>query len=99
MPSSPEEFISAEIEVDRNETNGNPVSFRWNNKRSSVKEIIAAWQDWGFSGGAPKKKTWRMRRHRNYFRVETDSGEVFEIYHDRGIKPGETKWILSVKCK
>jgi len=33
-----------------------------------------------------------MRHHRNYYHVETDTGERFEIYLDRGAKRPE--WVL-----
>jgi len=94
MSDSAGSFISEEISVTRDERQGHPVSFRWKGIEYSVGEVIACWQDWGFAGGAPARKTWRMRRHRNYYRVETTDGAVFELYHDRGIKITGGKWYL-----
>lgn len=87
------QFLSKEIEVERDRQSLMPISFCHNSRRYDIEEILDDWQDWGFSGGAPRKKDWRMRRHRNCYLVRTVSGEVFEIYHDRGIKPGEGVWI------
>jgi hypothetical protein len=87
-------FISQEIQVERDTESGEPRSFQWNGRDYPIKEIIASWPDWGFSAGAPKKKTWTMRRHRNCYRVETSDSSVFELYHDRGTKPGRDKWFL-----
>ena len=44
------------------------------------------------------EKKWWQRHHRNYYRVRTTGGEVFEIYHDRGTNlkhPQYKKWILT----
>jgi hypothetical protein len=90
----PEKFISAEITVTRDEQSGDPISFTWGDREYVIGEIIAVWPDWGFSAGAPRKKNWRMRRHRNCYRVETSDGQVFDLYHDRGLKPDGGKWIL-----
>ncbi|MEZ5358981.1 MAG: DUF6504 family protein [Candidatus Zixiibacteriota bacterium] len=89
-----DKFISTEITVARDDKTGQPLSFEWEGRTYVIREVIAEWQDYGFSSGAPQKKTWRMRRHRNYYRVETSDGDVFELYHDRGIKMDGAKWIL-----
>jgi hypothetical protein len=94
MDDNPGQFISEPITVARDEKSGEPVSFTWKGREYLIEEIIAAWPDWGFSAGAPKRKSWRMRRHRNFYRVETRDGAVFEIYHDRGLKPDGGKWFL-----
>jgi hypothetical protein len=99
MGSEPEKFISQEIEVLRHEKTGNPVSFKWDSREYTISDIIAVWPDWGFSAGSPKRKSWRMRRHRTCYRVETTDGNVFELYHDRGLKPGGGNWILQSRLK
>ncbi len=38
------------------------------------------------------KRAWWSRRHRDYYHVKTDAGQVFEIYHHRG--PGKRYWVL-----
>lgn len=97
MGPGSEKFISQAISVSRDAESGKPVSFVWNGREYTVREIIAVWPDWGFSSGSPKRKNWRMRRHRNYYRVETVDGEVFELYHDRGIKGENDTWVLQTQ--
>jgi hypothetical protein len=97
MNDGPGKFISQTITVSRDEQSGKPVSFTWDGETYSIREIIATWQDYGFSAGAPKKKTWRMRRHRTCYRVETTAGEVFDIYHDRGMTGEGGRWILQTQ--
>ncbi len=89
-----EQFISKEIEVVRDGKSGNPTSFVWDGTEFRIKNIIAAWPDWGFAQGSPRRKNWRMRRHRNCYRVETQDGAVYEMYHDRGLSISGGKWIL-----
>jgi len=69
-----------------------PVSFRWRDAEFKVERILRSWQDWGFPTGAPRRKNWRMRRHRNGFIVLTEEGRVFELYFDR--KGPEPVWVL-----
>jgi hypothetical protein len=99
MKPSREKFISAEIEVLRNSNTGLPESFVWDDRDFVIKNIIAAWPNHGYSAGSPRKKNWRMRRHRNCYQVETIEGDIFEMYHDRGIKLDGGKWILLTKIK
>ena len=69
-----------------------PVAFKWRNEEFRIEKILRSWQDWGFPAGAPRKKNWRLRRHRNYFRLRTDDGRIFEIYMDR--KAPRPAWVL-----
>ncbi len=69
-----------------------PVSFIWREEEFRVEKIVKSWQDWGFPAGSPRRKNWRMRRHRNRFQVETKCGRLFEIYLDR--KGPELPWYL-----
>jgi hypothetical protein len=94
MPSRREQFIRQEIDVVRDKKSGDPVSFRWNDAEYRINNVIAVWPDWGFAAGSPRRKNWRMRRHRNCYRVETVDGAVFELYHDRGLGLSGGKWIL-----
>lgn len=94
MTEAPGQFIDAEITVVREPVQGHPVSFRWDGVEYQIRQVIAVWPDWGFPAGAPRRKDWRLRRHRNYYRVETTDGAVFEMYHDRGVKATGGKWIL-----
>ena len=75
-----------------------PVSFRLDGREYVIAEILDTWFDYGFGRSPMRRKTWRQRHHRNYYRVKTIEGEVFEIYYDRGTKlehPERKKWFLS----
>jgi hypothetical protein len=91
------QFLSEKIEVVFDKKRGVPLSFVWNKKEYIIIEQIAVWQDWGFPKGSPKAKTWRLRHHRNYYRVQTEEDEVFEIYLDRKTKNEEGEWYLYQK--
>jgi len=88
------QFFSEKIEVKIDQVKKAPVSFIWNKKEYIITVLIAVWQDWGFPKGSPKAKTWRLRHHRNYYRVQTKEDEVFEIYLDRKNKNEEGEWYL-----
>lgn len=89
------QFYCEPIEVETGDRLHWPAALTWRGHRYLISEVIKSWQDWGFGGSAVRKKTWRLRHHRNYFLVKTDSNEVFKIYHDRGTKIGSRReWIL-----
>jgi hypothetical protein len=69
-----------------------PVSFTWRDEQFRIATILRSWHDHGFPAGAPRRKNWRMRRHRNYYEVLTEGGRRFEIYLDR--KGPALTWIL-----
>ena len=58
-----------------------PFSFVFKKKKHEIGVILHHWQEYGFDAN-DKKRDWSTRRRRNYFHVETKSGEVFEIYQD-----------------
>ncbi len=87
------EFIGENIDVTTAGEPREPASFVWRDQTHVVTEVLFAWSDWGFNPAA-KQRNWRSRRHRNYYRVRTDGGLVYEIYLDRGTKPGREAWIL-----
>ena len=92
------QFFGKEVEVTTDGEVKVPVSFRLGEREYVISEIIDAWPDHGFGPStAPRKRRWWQRRHRNYYRVKTTEGEVFEIYYDRGTSlkhPERKKWIL-----
>lgn len=88
-------FIDEKIEVRYDKKKCIPISFTWKEKEYIIKEIIRMCQDWGFPSSAPSRKNWRMRRHRNYYLVRTESDEIYEIYLDRSEK--KRTWILYMK--
>ena len=69
-----------------------PASFIWEGSAHQVTSIDKEWHDWHVATGGPKRIAWKHRRHRNYFRVTTTQGRVFEIYYDRKAKRPE--WVL-----
>jgi len=85
-------FIGEKISVDVTGTVKQPTRFTWRGVDYEIVEIIQNWQDWGFSAGA-QSRNWMTRRHRNYFRVRTGSGEIFELYLDRSDAP-DSGWYL-----
>ena len=90
-------MYSEKIEVECEGEPSRPVSFRWNDEEFAIEQILRTWQDWGFPRGSPRRKNWRLRRHRNYFRVRTAGDRVFEIYMDR--KTPEPTWVLYRELK
>ena len=90
-------FISEPIEVVVEGTVKRPVSFQWNGTEYKVDEIWAEWQDAGFGPGRLGRGKWWQRRHRNCYRVVVHTGEVFEIYFDRGGK--QPQWYLFRKVE
>ena len=92
------EFFGREIEVAVEGEVRTPVSFRLDDREYVIAEIIDAWPDYGFGKTPLRRHKWWLRHHRNYYKVRTSEGEVFEIYHDRGISlkhPKHRKWYLS----
>ena len=69
-----------------------PAVFTWRGKRHVIRQVLSAWVDAGFGAGEVTR-TWYNRRHRNYYRVETDEGEIYELYLDRS--GSKRDWILA----
>ncbi len=90
-------FICEPIEVILDGMVKRPISFQWKGMGYRVVEIWAEWQDAGFGPIPPGRGKWWQRRHRNYYRVVTHTGEVFEIYFDRGGK--QPQWYLFRKVE
>lgn len=86
------QMYSEKIQVECEGEPSRPVSFRWRDEEFRIESILRSRQDWGFPPGSPRRKEWRLRRHRNYFKVRTGNGRIFEIYMDR--KRPETVWVL-----
>lgn len=79
-------FIGEKITVETTGTVKQPTRFTWRATVYEIDEIILAWSDWNFPAGSTQR-SWRTRRHRNYYRVRTSSGEQFELYLDRSRDP------------
>ena len=93
----PSEFISEPITVETSEEMSfQPVSFIWRGTKYEIEKIINSWQDFSFGGSpTPRRAAFKQRRHRNYFRVITTTGEQFDMYYDRGGK--KPAWILACR--
>jgi hypothetical protein len=93
------EFLGRQIEVTVGGEVKTPVAFRLGGQEHRIAEILDVWQDHGFGLAEPLRKNWRLRHHRNYYRVRTSEGEVFEIYMDRGSlkHPERRRWYASRK--
>ncbi len=91
------QFFGREIEVTVSGEVKIPASFRLGEQEYVISEIIEAWSDHGFGRSPLRRKRWLQRHHRNYYRVKTTQGEIFEIYYDRGTSlkhPERKKWFL-----
>lgn len=86
------QLYSEKIEVECEGEPAKPVSFHWREQEFQVEKILRIWYDWGFPPGSPRRKTWRLRRHRTYFQVQTQEGRIFDLYLDR--KGPELEWVL-----
>ena len=96
--AQPERFFGQEIEVTTSGEVKVPASFRFDGRERVISEILESWPDHGFGRASAGRKHWWQRRHRNYYRVLTRDGEVYEIYYDRGVSlkhPEFKKWYLT----
>ncbi|MHA2427605.1 MAG: DUF6504 family protein [Candidatus Hermodarchaeia archaeon] len=64
-----------------------PTSFTWRGRQYKIIEIKAS------TRRLDLRSTWYRRKHRDYFIVQVDSGERFEIYRHR--VPGKPYWVLT----
>jgi hypothetical protein len=86
-------FVSEPIEVTTEGETHKPVRFIWRGEEFTITDLESTWQDWGYAAGAPARTSWRLRRHRNYYRVKTTAGRKFEIYLDRKDKEAR-RWYI-----
>jgi len=87
-------FLSEKITMLETSPGADPVRFLWRSEEHAVLKITRQWQDYGFSSGV-FKKSWRSRRHRNYYEVHTDRGAHLLVYFDRGVKPSSPRhWFV-----
>jgi len=84
-------FIGEVIEVETEGEPKRPTRFVWRGRSYRIEHILASWHDASMPNQL-RRPRWTMRRHRNYYHVQTDGGERFEIYLDRGKKRPE--WVL-----
>ena len=72
------QFFSREIKVTVSGELKVPISFRLHEREYVISDILQAWHDYGFGRSPLRHRKWWLRRHRNYYRVRTTEGEVFE---------------------
>jgi hypothetical protein len=106
-------FISESIEVifDKSplveKKPGPPDGFIWRNESYRLSEVLNQWQDFERRGSmahnmrpSSMKKALRRGSYgvgRFYFRVRTESEQIFELYYDRVVKnvnERKGEWIL-----
>ena len=80
------EFVGEEIEVRFDKRPGPPSTFTWRSTTYRIAEIEA------LHTRIDSQKRWWRRRHRDYYVVRAESGEVFRLYFNRG--PGRKYWVL-----
>ena len=98
----PPQFFGQEIEVTLAGEVKTPVSFRLGDRKYDIAEVLEQWHDRGFGKSPAARPRWWQRHHRTYYKVKTTTGEIFEIYYDRGTSlkhPEYKKWILHRKVK
>jgi len=85
-------FIGEPIKVETEGEIPEPSSFTWKDRQYRIKQILVSWFDWNFPAGA-KRRDWKSRRHRRYYRVNTEDDQIFEIYRDRKNPEHAADWI------
>lgn len=106
-------FIGEEIEVEFDtapaleKKPGPPDHFVWRGETCRVEEVISEWHDFTRRGrmarnmrpdhalAAARRGSWGVGR--DYFRVRTERGRVFDIYYDRSPRSSSERkgvWFL-----
>jgi len=85
------DFIGETIEVTTEGEVKRPAQFIWRGREYHITRIIYSWHDYAIPTQV-RKPRFTMRHHRNYYQVETEGGERFEMYFDRGSKRPD--WVL-----
>ncbi len=113
MEYKPIHFIGEQVEVQFDKPPlfskkpGCPDRFVWKDQTFQIIEKLSEWQDFNRSGRmeynmrpanaakAKRRGSWGVGKF--YFRVQTDSGRIFELYYDRAPKDVDDRkgaWIL-----
>lgn len=93
----PVEFLGKEISVTLSEGEvRQPSAFKLGPKSYKVKEVIASWLDNAYGAVPARRRGWQDRPERQFYRVRTDEGDVFELYVDtpagRKTRPQKARW-------
>ena len=95
-------FFGETIRVETGGELKEPRVFWIGDEQHTVAKVLAMWQDAGFGKVQVRRPRWFMRHHRTYYRVQTTTGEMFELYYDRGVSlahPQYKKWYLTKRLK
>ncbi len=102
MEYKPTRFIGEQIEVQFDKPTlyskkpGCPDRIVWKDQTFQITEKLAEWQDFSRSGRmeynmrpanaakAKRRGSWGVGRF--YFRVQTEKGQIFDLYYDRAPK-------------
>lgn len=87
------EFLLEKIEVEKDPGLPRPARFTWRGQVRHVAEVVDEWVDVGFGTAPSRSRKWYNRRHRRYFVVRDDIGDVFEMYMDYSTHP-HTWWLV-----
>ena len=91
--SKPTRFMEREIEVEAAEdAPQRPVAFKMGGRRYVVADLLRTWEDEA-PGGA---RQWSKRRHRTFYRLRTEEGDLFDVYFDwaEARRRHRDRWVL-----
>lgn len=107
MTYVPLKFINEEIEAlyrippTLEKKPGCPDGFVWRNDKYVVDELISEWHDYQRKGRmarnmkpahaatAERRGSWGVGQ--DYYRIKTESGQIFDIYYDRSPKGSDKR--------
>lgn len=113
MTIKPLRFISEPIQIQFDQPPalekkpGCPDQFIWRGETYQIVELLSEWHDYGRKGRmahnmrpehaatAKRRGSWGVGR--DYYRIKTDSGRIFDLYYDRApnsIDDRKGSWIL-----
>ena len=84
------DFIDEEIVITLSDNPFRPAGFSWRGANFPIRWVLDVRFDYGWGPLRYSPKRWWQRRHRTYYRVQTESGERFELYNDRALG----RWVL-----
>jgi len=91
--SEPTRFMEREIEVEAAEdAPRRPVAFKVGGRRYVVAGVLTTWED--EAPGAARH--WSQRRHRTFYRLRTEEGDLFDVYFDwaESRRRHRDRWVL-----
>jgi len=118
MEYKPTHFIGEQVDVQFDKPPlfskkpGCPDRFVWKDQTFHIIEKLSEWQDFSRSGRmeynmrpanaakAKRRGSWGVGRF--YFRVQTDRGQIFDLYYDRAPKDVDDRlgsWFLNREMK